>query len=112
MKYRNHFIICGIDVLVPTLVWQAGRTAEAMRTIAVSCLCSCLNPSVNVDLFANSETVRRFIDKLFPLLLSLTEDASYKSRKLAIEALKLLKNKACDKNCWTISDLNTIYPGM
>lgn len=30
------------EVIVPNLVWSAGRTAEAIRTAAVACLCSAL----------------------------------------------------------------------
>lgn len=97
--------------MVPTLVWHAGRIAEAMRTMAVSCLCSALNPGIHVDLFPDKHIFRPFFDKLLPLLLSLTEDAAFRSRQLALDALTLLKETACRRNCWETDDLIKIYPG-
>lgn len=98
------------QVLVPTLVWHAGRTAEAMRTMAVSCVCSVLNPGVEVDLFPEAASIKPFLDKLTPLLLSLTEDSSNRSRQLAIQALMLIKVIATKRKSWTTDILLTTYP--
>ncbi|KAK5640753.1 hypothetical protein RI129_009300 [Pyrocoelia pectoralis] len=98
------------QVLVPTLVWHAGRTAEAMRTMAVSCVCSVLNPGVGIDLFPEAASIKPFLDKLTPLLLSLTEDSSSRSRHLAIQALRLIKVIATKRKSWTTDILLTIYP--
>lgn len=35
-------IFSHLEIIVPNLVWSAGRTAEAIRTAAVACLCSAL----------------------------------------------------------------------
>lgn len=39
------------DIIVPSLVWSAGRVAEAIRTAAVCCLCAALdeNPNYSED---------------------------------------------------------------
>ncbi|KAF5289722.1 hypothetical protein FQA39_LY03639 [Lamprigera yunnana] len=97
------------NVLVPSLVWHAGLTAEAMRTAAVSCLCSALSPGQKVNLFPDSVAFRPFLEDLTPLLLSLIEDASARSRLLALEALSLLKAIAVKRNCWSVDDLVKIY---
>lgn len=100
-----------VEILVPTLVWHAGRTAEAMRTMAASCLRSALLPAEDVDIFSSSDVLRSLIHKLLPLLLSLMEDASFRSRQLAIENLILLKEAACRNHVWLLDDLLKIYPG-
>lgn len=97
--------------MVPTLVWHAGRTAEAMRTMAAACLRSALLPGDNIRLFSPGDILRPCFNKLLPLLLSLMEDASYRSRQLAIEDVVLLKQMACRKNIWELDDLIKIYPG-
>ncbi|XP_044759585.1 dynein axonemal assembly factor 5 [Coccinella septempunctata] len=98
------------DVFIPSLVWHAGRTAEAMRTMVANCLKTALSPTPNVDLFANGDTFQPLFDKLIPLLLSLVEDAAWKSRLLALECLVLLKNIAVRKAVWDTDGLVKIYP--
>lgn len=97
------------DAIKPTLVWHAGRTAEAMRTMATSCLCTALSPAINVDLFTK-ELLQTLSQQIIPLLLSLTEDGAYRSRHLSLEALVLLKNMMVVKEIWGIDDLIKIYP--
>lgn len=100
------------DVFIPSLVWHAGRTAEAMRTMVATCLKTALSPAPNVDLFANGDSFQPLFDKLLPLLLSLVEDAAWKSRVLALECLVLLKQIAVQKNIWNSDSLIKIYPEM
>lgn len=89
------------DIFVPSLIWSAGLTAEVMRTMSAACLKSVLSDA------------KLFIDKttsttaLKPLLLSLLEDASSRSRVLAIECLVELKRIE-----WSIDDLISVYPGL
>lgn len=92
-------------------MWHAGRTAEAMRTMAASCLRSALLPAEEINIFSSSDVLRPLIDKLTPLLLSLMEDASFRSRQLAIENIILLKETAFKNNNWQLDDLLKIYPG-
>ncbi|KAL3274530.1 hypothetical protein HHI36_015912 [Cryptolaemus montrouzieri] len=98
------------EVFVPSLVWHAGRTAEAMRTMVATCLKTALSPTPEVDLFTTGDNLRQLFDKLLPLLLSLIEDASWKSRLLAIECIGLLKQNAVQKDIWNTNDLITVYP--
>lgn len=98
--------------MVPTLVWHAGRTAEAMRTMAASCLRSALLPGADVHLFSSRDVLRPCFNKLLPLLLSLMEDASYRSRQLAINDIVLLKEMAHREGIWELDDLIKIYPGI
>ncbi|KAJ3645393.1 hypothetical protein Zmor_023056 [Zophobas morio] len=80
------------EVFVPSLVWHPGLTAEALRTMAAACLLCALNPSGDVDLFAGGDEFRELWEKLAPLLISLMEDAAYRSRQLAMECVAVLKN--------------------
>ncbi|XP_076254146.1 dynein axonemal assembly factor 5 isoform X2 [Rhynchophorus ferrugineus] len=82
------------DIFIPSLVWHAGATAEAIRTMAATCLKYILTT------------------KLIPLLLSLTEDASFRSRQVSIECLTLLKQIYVNKHKWDIDLLLKIYPEL
>nr|XP_022916428.1 dynein assembly factor 5, axonemal [Onthophagus taurus] len=107
----NSFLeVLVIEVLVPSLVWHAGRTSEAMRTMAASCLFSALNPNDDVEIFCDQEVFRPLFDKLTPLLISLSQDSNFRSRQLAIQDLALLKETAQRRNCWKIDDFVKIYP--
>ncbi|RZC34979.1 HEAT repeat-containing protein 2 [Asbolus verrucosus] len=97
-------------VFVPSLVWHPGRTAEAMRTMAASCLLCALTPIEGVSLFNSAPILRDLCEKLVPLLISLMEDAAFRSRELAMECVTLLKGHACEHNIWTNEDLIKIYP--
>lgn len=97
---------------MPSLVWHAGRTAEAMRTMAASCLFSALNPNDGAELFISTDNLQPLTEKLIPLLLSLTEDASYMSRQLAMQDLVLLKEMMERRNIWCVNNLLKIYPGL
>ncbi|XP_028155551.1 dynein axonemal assembly factor 5 [Diabrotica virgifera virgifera] len=97
------------DIFVPSLVWHAGATSEAIRTMAASCLQSALLPAEGVELFTQ-ETLQPVVDELLPLLISLLEDASYRSRQIAADCLILLKDNCYRKNIWTVDYLIKIYP--
>lgn len=100
-----------LEVFVPSLVWHAGLTAEALRTMAAACLLCALSPTKGVDLFTSGAVLRQLIDKLEPLLVSLMEDAAWRSRELAVECVGVLKRHASDKRIWYIKDLIEVYPG-
>ncbi|XP_012266719.2 dynein axonemal assembly factor 5 [Athalia rosae] len=44
------------EIIVPNLVWSAGRVAEAIRTAAVCCLCAALDESPNYSEDGTDET--------------------------------------------------------
>lgn len=98
------------SICINTLVWRPGQTAEAMRTMAASCLHSALSPSSQIELFNTSKSLRKLTDQLIPLLISLTEDPSSLSRLLALENLGLIKELLCKKYNWKVEDLLKIYP--
>ena len=41
-KIKSNIIFVYIDVLLPSLIWKAGRSAEAIRTAAITCLYAAL----------------------------------------------------------------------
>lgn len=99
------------EVFVPSLVWQPGLTAESMRTMAASCLLCALTPVEGIQLFENGAVFGTLCDRLVPLLLSLLEDASYRSRQLAVECCSVLRYHASANGIWDSDLLIKIYPG-
>lgn len=91
-------------------MWHAGATAEAIRTMAASCLRCALLPTSNVELFS-AETLPEIVEKMVPLLISLLEDASYRSREMALECLVLLKENCVKNNIWSLDQFVKTYPG-
>ena len=43
------------EIIMPNLVWSPGRTAEAIRTAAVACLCSALQDDPETELVREQE---------------------------------------------------------
>nr|CAD7428966.1 unnamed protein product [Timema monikensis] len=72
-----------INVILPGLVWQAGRTAETVRTSAVACLWAALQDPVPPSMV-------RATDMCLPLVLGLVEDSAHKTRLLACRVLRVL----------------------
>ncbi|XP_018576048.1 dynein assembly factor 5, axonemal [Anoplophora glabripennis] len=97
-------------VFVPSLVWHAGATAEALRTMAVLCLRNVLISNKKIGIFNKEDLLKEVMNELLPLLISILEDASYRSRQLALECVILLKHICCEKNIWAIEDLIKVYP--
>ncbi|KAM4716682.1 dynein axonemal assembly factor 5 isoform 1-T1 [Anableps anableps] len=93
------------DVLLPNLVWHAGRTAAAVRTSALSCLLALLHGGA-----VTPGQLLCLEEKLSPLVLSALEEDSQTSRLLACRSLSAtlqligtsLHHEA----------LNKIYPGL
>ncbi|XP_047427104.1 dynein axonemal assembly factor 5-like isoform X2 [Mugil cephalus] len=73
------------DVLVPNLVWHAGRTAAAVRTSALSCLLALLHGDA-----ATPGQLLCLEDKLSPQVLSALEEDSQMSRLLACRSLSAM----------------------
>uniref|UniRef100_A0A7N8XPP7 Dynein axonemal assembly factor 5 n=1 Tax=Mastacembelus armatus TaxID=205130 RepID=A0A7N8XPP7_9TELE len=68
------------DILLPNLVWQAGRTAAAVRTAALSCLLALLH----------RRTITPEQEKLRPRVLSALEEDSQMGRLLACRSLSTI----------------------
>ncbi|XP_040296642.1 dynein assembly factor 5, axonemal [Bufo bufo] len=91
------------DILVPNLKWQAGRTAGAIRTIAVSCLWVLLQSEV-----LSQEEVLQVQDVLMPQVLATLEEDSKTSRLVSCRIIKALLG-ICRQHL-DPDKLNTIYP--
>lgn len=116
------------EVIMPNLVWSAGRTAEAIRTAAVACLCSALqdNPPIDyaliavqgsdgdksdkkVNLFPTKESLSPFLEKMIPLLVGLVDDNSTLTRQHALRAICCLAMLASSRGCFTADILHKLY---
>ncbi|KAJ8727930.1 hypothetical protein PYW08_016315 [Mythimna loreyi] len=116
------------EVIMPNLVWCAGRTAEAIRTAAVACLCSALqeNPynenlvtegkggdgdtgDKAVNLFPTKESLEPFLDKMVPLLVGLADDNSTLTRQHTLRAVCCLAALAKQRGCFKGETLHKLY---
>ncbi|KAM4023908.1 dynein axonemal assembly factor 5 [Anomaloglossus baeobatrachus] len=91
------------EILVPNLKWHAGRTAGAIRTVAVSCLWVLLQSEV----LSHAE-ILQVQDVLMPQVLATLEEDSKTSRLVSCRIIKCLLGI-----CGPHSDpdkLNQIYP--
>ncbi|XP_068434331.1 dynein axonemal assembly factor 5-like [Clinocottus analis] len=93
------------DVLLPNLVWRAGRTAGAVRTAALSCLLALLHGGA----IAPGQLLC-LEEKLSPQVLSALEEDSQMSRLLACRSLSVvLRLIGTDLHP---EALNKIYPAL
>ncbi|XP_034830515.1 dynein axonemal assembly factor 5 [Maniola hyperantus] len=113
------------EVILPNLVWSPGRTAEAIRTAAVACLCSALqdNPDEltverggdgdtndkEVNLFPSKESLEPFLDQMVPLLVGLVDDNSALTRQHTLRAVCCLATLARQRGCFTVEILHKLY---
>lgn len=93
-------------------MWHAGRSAETIRTITALCLYNALKTSSDVNLFDDVDLLSKVYETFVPLLISLLEDGSYRSRQLAIQNIATLKELSCKNGKWTLEDFLKIYPGI
>ncbi|KAL4709945.1 hypothetical protein ACJJTC_003908 [Scirpophaga incertulas] len=111
------------EILMPNLVWTAGRTAEAIRTAAVACLCSALQDGEEptsekgdgdkgdraVNLFPTKQSLEPFVDKIVPLLVGLADDNSALTRQHTLRAMCSLTTLATQKHCFSADTLHKLY---
>ncbi|XP_073945026.1 dynein axonemal assembly factor 5 [Choristoneura fumiferana] len=138
LRRQDHFYKCDRDILeaflkivieeviLPNLVWTAGRTAEAIRTAAVACLCSALqdNPESEleiekggdgdkkekeVNLFPTQESLEPFLEQVVPLLNGLVDDNSTLTRQHTLRAICCLATLAKQRGCFTAAILHKLY---
>ncbi|KAK3930335.1 Dynein assembly factor 5, axonemal [Frankliniella fusca] len=93
-------------VIAPNLVWKAGRTAEALRTITVSCLLSILQTQG----VKNEETTNYLVNTIVPIVLTLIEDSAKKSRLYSCRSLYNIISVAQKMNKIKADHVNKIYP--
>ncbi|XP_013199371.1 dynein axonemal assembly factor 5 [Amyelois transitella] len=117
------------DVIMPNLVWSPGRTAEAIRTAAVACLCSALQEkpqeqlqeqgdgdkntsqgdTKKVDLFPTKESLEPLLEVIVPLLAGLVDDNSALTRQHTLRAISCLAPLAKQRDCFTAEILHKLY---
>ncbi|XP_045771313.1 dynein axonemal assembly factor 5 isoform X1 [Maniola jurtina] len=113
------------EVILPNLIWSPGRTAEAIRTAAVACLCSALqdNPEEiavetggdgdtcdkEMNLFPSKESLEPFLDQMVPLLVGLVDDNSALTRQHTLRAICCLATLARQRGCFTVEILHKLY---
>nr|DBA19487.1 TPA: hypothetical protein GDO54_015320 [Pyxicephalus adspersus] len=73
------------EILVPNLKWQAGRTAAAIRTIAVSCLWVLFQSEV-----LSSQEILQVQDIVMPTMLTTLEEDSKISRLMSCRIIRAL----------------------
>ncbi|XP_058791450.1 dynein axonemal assembly factor 5 [Phymastichus coffea] len=86
-------------VIVPGLSWTAGRSAEAIRTASVCCLCALLNKIIvkcdkdNGKRFAiSAEHFGWLFEQVRPVLVNLLEDDAFKTRLYTLQAICFVMN--------------------
>ncbi|CAH0579031.1 unnamed protein product [Chrysodeixis includens] len=116
------------EVIMPNLVWTAGRTAEATRAAAAACLCAALQdrpaepPAATphaggdgdtgdkkVNLFPTKESLEPFLEKMVPLLVGLADDNSMLTRQHTMRAVCCLAVLARQRGCFTGEILHKLY---
>ncbi|XP_061713504.1 dynein axonemal assembly factor 5 [Cydia pomonella] len=119
------------EVILVNLVWEPGRTAEAIRTAAIACLCSALqeNPRNEletesgadgdkqgkdkaINLFPTKESLEPFLEQIVPLLNSLLDDNSALTRQHTLRATCCLATLATRRGCFTAEILHKSYFGV
>ncbi|XP_010887752.2 dynein assembly factor 5, axonemal [Esox lucius] len=102
-RFCEHLDVFLLDLLLPNLVWRAGRTAAAIRTSALSCLLALLQGgAITPGQLLGVE------ERLSPQVLSCLEEDSQLSRLLACQSLStLLKLTGASLHA---DALNKLYP--
>ncbi|XP_025994000.1 dynein assembly factor 5, axonemal [Solenopsis invicta] len=118
-------------LIVPGLIWMAGRAAEAIRTAAVCCLCAILqNKIINIDerdeineakssanegnkkseISITEEQFLSIFDKIAPILISLMDDKAKKTRLYSMRAVCLLVTIGQKLFCLNDEYIHRTYP--
>ena len=120
------------NVIIPGLIWSAGRTAEAIRTASVCCLRALLHAILNdsnlnfqestnknekqllnhqsIKLFLSSERFSELFEKIIPILVSLMDDNSKKTRLYSLEAVSLIMVIGKILGYITDEHIHRVYP--
>ncbi|XP_067912661.1 dynein axonemal assembly factor 5-like [Heterodontus francisci] len=91
------------DILVPNLLWHAGRTAAAIRTTAVSCLWALLHSKM-----ITLEQALEVYEHLMPKVIASLDEDSKMTRLLACQVVSAIL-KVCG-NQLDPDKLNKLYP--
>ncbi|XP_070579266.1 dynein axonemal assembly factor 5-like [Ptychodera flava] len=84
-KFGDFVIVVVKDMIIPNCVWYAGRTAAAVRTIAVSCLWALFQSGLLTE-----EKLNMILDDLTTQLVSLLDDDTKTTRLVTCRVLQKL----------------------
>ncbi|XP_057321570.1 dynein axonemal assembly factor 5 [Microplitis mediator] len=130
IKNSTEFIIDFFDnILMPKLIWSAGRVSETLRTAAVGCLCALFDDSTSIDsnklksrfsdmendssdFIFNDKKLIPILEKLLPILMSLIEDNAKKTRLYGLRAIYLTIKIGLKLSCISDDDVIKIYPAV
>ncbi|KAE8579491.1 hypothetical protein XENTR_v10024068 [Xenopus tropicalis] len=101
-RYFESFIK---NMIMPNLKWQAGRTAGAIRTVAVSCLWVLLQSET-----LTHQEVLQVEDDLMPQVITTLEEDSKMCRLMSCRIIRALLS-ACERQLHP-DKLNKIYPEL
>ncbi|OCT64179.1 hypothetical protein XELAEV_18045280mg [Xenopus laevis] len=101
-RYSESFIN---DMIVPNLKWQAGRTAGAIRTVAVSCLWVLFQSET-----LSQQEILQVEDNLMPRVITTLEEDSKMCRLMSCRIIRALLS-TCEKQLRP-DKLNKIYPEL
>ncbi|XP_062387628.1 dynein axonemal assembly factor 5-like [Sardina pilchardus] len=102
-RFHEHVDVFVCECVLPNLVWQAGRTAAAIRTSALSCMLALLTGGA-----ITKQQLLSFEDRLTPLLVSALEEDSQMCRVLACQSISTLLKLT--RPHLQPDTLNKIYP--
>ncbi|KAK0086124.1 hypothetical protein PV325_003706 [Microctonus aethiopoides] len=122
-----------VNILIPGLIWSAGKIAEALRTAATGCLCALIDESNHnemidknkvrfdklencsensSDIFIDKNQFLKIFDELRPILISLVDDNARKTRLYALRAICSILNIGLKFSCITDENVISTYPAV
>ncbi|XP_017788530.1 PREDICTED: dynein assembly factor 5, axonemal, partial [Habropoda laboriosa] len=112
LKFSNQFLE---NCILPGLIWRAGRSAEAIRTATISCLCIFLDKyekvlNIEKTLYLGEQNISLVLDKIIPVLISLADDNSKKCRFYSLRAIYLIMYIKKKLDHLTDEYIHKIYP--
>ncbi|XP_068127477.1 dynein axonemal assembly factor 5-like isoform X2 [Hyperolius riggenbachi] len=104
-QFHNHSETLIKDILLPNVKWHPGRTAAAIRTIAVSCLWVLLQSEI-----LSQQEVVQIQDVVMPIVISTLDEDSKLICLLSCRIIQALL-QACQHHL-DPDRLNKIYPEL
>lgn len=128
-EFTNFIDLLFKKIIVPGLVWSVGRTAESIRTASVCCLSSLLFKILNdihfeeraikgsneknntgaLKLFITNDYFSEFFKKIIPILTTLIDDNSKKTRLYSLEAVSLMMRIGLKLDYVTEEHIHGVY---
>ncbi|KAK1164736.1 dynein assembly factor 5, axonemal-like [Acipenser oxyrinchus oxyrinchus] len=93
------------DIVVPNLLWHAGRTAAAIRTSAISCLWALLHSGA-----LSGEQMWTVQNDLLPLVIATLDEDSKMTREMACRIINAVLKLCGDQ--FDPDGLNKVYPEL